>query len=129
MLAAPTTLAAFAAVVHAALPPTAGGVRVAGDPDQPVRRVAVCGGSGADVLAAATTLGADVVVTSDLKHHNAGEHLADGGPALVDVAHWASEWPWLSVAADLLLHDLAVLGVTVGVHVSRIVTDPWTARL
>ncbi len=81
--------------------------------------------------AAATALGADVVVTADLKHHVAGDHLAAGGAALLDVAHWASEWPWLPVAAELLRTDLAEAtgGVTVETHVSTIVTDPWTARV
>jgi dinuclear metal center YbgI/SA1388 family protein len=130
-LPATVTLGAFAELVAAALPATAHGVRVAGDLARPVRRVAVVGGSGADALAAASALGADAVVTSDLKHHTASDHLAAGGAALVDVAHWASEWPWLGVAADLLRTDLAEAlgGVTVETRVSRIVTDPWTARV
>ena len=72
---------------------------------------------------------ADVYVTSDLRHHRAQDHLVDGGCALVDVAHWASEWPWLPVAADALRNDLAERGSTVEVHVSRIPTDPWTLHL
>ena len=40
---------------------------------------------------------ADVYLTSDLRHHRAGEFLEHGGPALVDVAHWAAEWTWLPV--------------------------------
>ncbi len=124
-----TTLGGFASTVLGALPPTAHGVRVAGDPAQPVHRVAVCGGSGSDALAAASAAGVDVYLTADLKHHVALDHLAAGGPALLDVAHWASEWPWLARAAALLVSDLAAVGVTVDTHVSGIVTDPWTARL
>ena len=41
--------------------------------------------------------GADVYVTSDLRHHPAREFLEQDGPALVDVAHWAAEWTWLPV--------------------------------
>ena len=100
-----------------------------GGVDRVVRRVAVIGGSGSDALPAAAAAGADVVVTADLKHHNAGDFLAEGGPALVDVAHWASEWPWLALLRDRLVSDLAADGVTVDTHVSTIVTDPWTARL
>lgn len=128
-LDAPLTLLQFAEVVRAALPPTAQGIRVAGDLDREVRRVAVIAGSGSDALPAASTSGADVVVTADLKHHNASDHLAAGGPALVDVAHWASEWPWLQGAAYRLVSDLGARGVTVEAHVSSIVTDPWTVRL
>lgn len=128
-LETPLPLGEFAALVAAGLPPTAHGVRVGGDLDRAVRRVAVIGGSGSDALVAAAEAGADVVVTADLKHHNAGDFLSRGGPALVDVSHWASEWPWLSVLRDVLVSDLAADGVTVDTHVSSIVTDPWTARL
>ena len=44
-------LGEFVARVGAALPPTAWGVRAAGDPARPVRAVAVCGGSGDAFLA------------------------------------------------------------------------------
>jgi putative NIF3 family GTP cyclohydrolase 1 type 2 len=125
---AATTLGAFAGVVAAALPPTSQGVRIAGDLDRTVRTIAVCGGSGDAFLAEAALL-ADAYVTSDLRHHRAQDHLVDGGCALIDVAHWASEWPWLPVAATHLEAELAARGSTVDVHVSRICTDPWTSHL
>lgn len=122
-------LADFAAVVAAALPPTRHGVRVAGDLAAAVRRVAVCGGSGDSLLGPATAQGADVLVTADLKHHRALEHLEDGGCAIIDVAHWASEWPWLEQAAGLLAVDLAAEGTTVDSIVSTRPTDPWAMTL
>lgn len=123
------TLADFAEVVATALPPTRHGVRVAGDVARSVRRVAVCGGSGDSLLASATAEGADVLVTADLKHHRALEHLADGGCAIIDVAHWASEWPWLDQAARLLAEDLSAEGSTVESIVSARPTDPWAMTL
>lgn len=128
-LDAPVTLADFAARVAAALPVTHHGVRVAGDPDRLIQRVAVCGGSGDSLLAAATAQGADALVTADLKHHRALEHLEEGGCAIVDVAHWASEWPWLAQAALLLGEDLAAEGTTVESIVSARPTDPWAMTL
>ncbi|MFZ8910703.1 MAG: Nif3-like dinuclear metal center hexameric protein [Candidatus Nanopelagicales bacterium] len=125
----PTTLADFAARVAEALPPTRHGVRVAGDPGGRVHRVAVCGGSGDSLLAIATDMGADVLVTADLKHHRALEHLEEGGCAIIDVAHWASEWPWLEQAAQLLDSDLAREGTTVVSVVSAQPTDPWSMTL
>ena len=125
----PMTLADFAAVVATALPPTHHGVRVAGDPARAVRRVAVCGGAGDSLLAPATAQGADVLVTADLKHHRALEHLSEGGCAIIDVAHWASEWPWLEQAASLLSEDLTVEGATVESIVSARPTDPWAMTL
>jgi dinuclear metal center YbgI/SA1388 family protein len=117
------TLREFAARAAAALPATVGGVRAAGDPERVVRRVAVCGGSGGSLIPAAAAAGADVFLTSDLKHHPVSDMIDSSGPALCDVAHFASEWPWLPVAADLLHRDLSG---RVEVAVSRRRTDPWT---
>ncbi|WP_111765225.1 Nif3-like dinuclear metal center hexameric protein [Nakamurella deserti] len=124
-LAAPTTARAFAAAIAAALPATVTGARLAGDPDRRIRRVAVCGGSGGSLLSTVSGAGVDAFVTSDLGHHVAQEYVSGGDdrPVLVDVAHWAGEWPWLPVAAALLERELGVRAV-----VSERRTDPWTAR-
>jgi dinuclear metal center YbgI/SA1388 family protein len=122
-LAEAEPLRVFADRVAAALPATTWGVRAAGDPERPVRRVAVCGGSGDSALGAATAAGVDAYVTADLRHHPASEHLLLDGPALVDVAHWASEWPWCVQAADVVR---VALGGSVEVRVSTRRTDPWT---
>jgi dinuclear metal center YbgI/SA1388 family protein len=122
----PITLGGFAELVAEVLPPTVGGVRLAGDPDRAVRTVAVCGGSGGSLFAAARRAGADVLLTSDLKHHTVSEALECGGPALCDAAHFATEWPWLPVAARVLADDLAG---RVEVAVSRHRTDPWAAHV
>jgi dinuclear metal center YbgI/SA1388 family protein len=122
----PGTLEEFAARVAAALPATSHGVRVAGDPARRVRRVAVCGGAGDFLLDAVARTDADVYVTSDLRHHPASEFVERGGPALVDVAHWAAESTWLPVAARRLTE---ALGPGVETRVSERNTDPWTMRL
>jgi putative NIF3 family GTP cyclohydrolase 1 type 2 len=128
LLSSPLPLAAFAERIAGVLPATAQGVRYAGDPDGMVATVAVCGGAGDANLADAASA-ADVFVTSDLRHHRALDHRLGGGCALIDVSHWAGEWPWLEVAASQLAADLAETGTTVEVHVSRIPTDPWTAHV
>jgi len=79
--------------------------------------------------------GVDAYVTADLRHHPASEareraaHDGAGRPFLVDLAHFASEWPWLRRAAATLVADLRAAGATVEVRVSARVTDPWTARI
>ena len=122
----PTTLGAFAAQVARVLPATAHGVRVSGDPDRPVRRVALCGGAGDFLLDRLAASDVDVYVTSDLRHHRAAEFREHDGPALVDVAHWAAEWTWLPVLAARL-SDAA--GDRLEVRVSTLCTDPWQFRL
>lgn len=110
---------------HAAavLPPTTWGVRAGGDPDRMVEVLAVSGGAGDSLLGVATAAGVDAFLTADLRHHPSGEHLAGGGPALLDAAHWATERPWLDGVAAFL-RDGPGLAVTV----SDLDTDPWTVH-
>ncbi len=121
-------LAAFAAQVAAGLPATAAGVRVAGDPQRPIRRVAVCGGSGDSFLAAVRESGVDAYLTADLRHHPVSEAAEASPVALLDAAHWATEWPWLALAARDLTAAAAKHDWTLETRVSTRVTDPWTAH-
>ncbi|BBX96950.1 Nif3-like dinuclear metal center hexameric protein [Mycobacterium lacus] len=118
----PEPLRAFVARVGAALPQTSSGVRAAGDPDMPVSRVAVCGGAGDSLLGAAAAAGVQAYVTADLRHHPADEHCRASDVALIDVAHWASEFPWCDQAAGVLQSRF---GAELPVRVCAIRTDPW----
>jgi dinuclear metal center YbgI/SA1388 family protein len=122
-LPAPTTLAELTHHAARALPATAWGVRAAGRPDRQIATVAVCGGAGDSFLADASAAGVDAYLTADLRHHPVSEHIAGGGPALLDAAHWATERPWLD---DLAAHLRAACGVEV--VVSDLDTDPWTVH-
>lgn len=117
------TLAALTRHAARVLPPTTWGVRAAGDPDRLVRTVAVCGGAGDTYLPDAVAAGVDAYLTADLRHHPVSEHLAGGGPALLDAAHWATERPWLDALAAVLRDTLKVEAV-----VSDLDTDPWTVH-
>ncbi|HUR75594.1 MAG TPA: Nif3-like dinuclear metal center hexameric protein [Sporichthya sp.] len=122
-------LSEFVNRVARGLPATAGGIRVAGEATRLVRRIAVCGGAGDSLLDSVRAIGADVYVTADLRHHPASEaREASGGTALVDVAHWASEWPWLARAAEELEAGLNTARTRVQTRVSELVTDPWRFR-
>jgi putative NIF3 family GTP cyclohydrolase 1 type 2 len=131
-LEAPMSLAQFADAAARALPPSAGGLRVSGDPEAEVRTIAVMGGSGDDQFDAVRASGADVYVTADLRHHpvlEAREEARDGRPYLVDAGHWATESLWLASVQQRLL---AALGedpqspVRVESRISSIRTEPWT---
>lgn len=123
----PMSLREFAELVRQQLPATAHGVRVAGDPEKRVSTVALCGGSGDFLLDQARAVGADVYLTSDLRHHPALEHREyHSTTALVDVAHWAAEWCWLPLLQSRLQEHL---GEKLKVEVSTLNTDPWTFRV
>ncbi|TDQ45991.1 dinuclear metal center YbgI/SA1388 family protein [Actinorugispora endophytica] len=125
-LASPVPLRDFAARAARGLPATVAGLRVAGDPDRPVRTVAVSGGAGDSLLGAARAAGADVFLTADLRHHPASEFAEHGDIALVDAAHWATEWPWLADGAARLTRALGGGRANVETRVSTLVTDAWT---
>ena len=127
-LAEPTTLGALARSLAKLLPATASGVRVAGDYNDVITTVALCGGAGDSLLGHPAVRAADVYITSDLRHHPASEAREQagvagltGGPSLIDVSHWASEWLWLDTAAAQLREALPGVSVTV----SELRTDPW----
>lgn len=124
-LPTPTTLGTLARALAQILPATAGGVRVSGEFDAPVRTVALCGGAGDSLLGERAVLDADVYITSDLRHHPVSEARENArvgrGPALIDISHWASEWLWLDEAAAELRRELPGVQITV----SELRTDPW----
>ncbi|MEU3350223.1 Nif3-like dinuclear metal center hexameric protein [Streptomyces sp. NPDC037389] len=124
----PLTLAAFAERAAKRLPATAQGIRAAGDPERLIRTVAVCGGSGDSLFDEVRAAGVDAYVTADLRHHPASDARAQSPLALIDAAHWATEWPWTEQAAAQLDEISDRHGWGLRTHVSRTVTDPWTAH-
>ncbi|AIG64479.1 hypothetical protein CATYP_07645 [Corynebacterium atypicum] len=111
----------FVQLVADQLPATSWGVRAAGDPDEWIKTVAVSSGAGDSFLDAVRDLGVDCFVTSDLRHHPVDEYRRAGGPAVIDTAHWASEFPWTSQASEIVA---AATGVATTIITER--TDPWT---
>ncbi|KAB8170811.1 Nif3-like dinuclear metal center hexameric protein [Streptomyces sp. 3MP-14] len=128
-LDAPLTLGALAERAAARLPRTAHGLRVAGDLDRPVRTLAVCGGSGDSLFAEVRAAGVDAFLTADLRHHPASEATEHSPLALLDAAHWATEWPWCQQAVAQLDAASERHGWGLRTEVSRLVTDPWTVQL
>jgi len=124
-LAQPMKLYDLATLLGRLVPQCASGIRVSGDPEQMVQRVALCTGAGDSLLGHPAVTSSDVYITGDLRHHPASDvqqqRLLSAGPALIDVAHFASEWFFLDQAKSELEQRLP--GVTVSV--SEVVTDPW----
>lgn len=88
LLQAEISLAQLAEQVAAAL--EIPGLRQVGDGARRVRKVAVCGGAGAGLVSRAAFCGADVLVTGDVKYHEAQE-AQNSGLGLLDAGHFATE--------------------------------------
>jgi len=99
-------------------------LRVWGRPPRRVRRVAVLGGSGGDFIAAARRRGAQLLVTGEVRHHQAVPGDWDDF-AVLEVGHFASEVIFMPAWADILQDFFQNLGHKVTVAASRRETPPF----
>ncbi|CDP89253.1 dinuclear metal center protein, YbgI/ family [Mycolicibacterium farcinogenes] len=82
-------------------------------------------GAGDSLLSAVARADVQAYATSDLRHHPADEHRRASPVALIDVAHWATEFPWCAQAAEILRGRF---GDALEVRVSSVRTDPWNVE-
>jgi dinuclear metal center YbgI/SA1388 family protein len=117
-LAAPTPLATLADRVRGAL--GAESLSYAGDPELPVRRLAIACGAGDDFLADAAAFGAQALLTGEARYHRAveAERLGIG---LIAAGHHATERIGVEALADLIRRDFP----DVEAWASRSEHDPW----
>ena len=97
-------------------------VRYAGSLNQKVRRVAVCGGAGSELLNQAIAAKAEIFVTSDVKYHPF--HDAAGRIVLVDAGHWETEQSVLPVLASKLDAWSSSKGERLSISVTKHSTNP-----
>ncbi|MCM2264862.1 MAG: Nif3-like dinuclear metal center hexameric protein [Desulfuromonadales bacterium] len=124
-LTAAQSLGEFAEGVKAAL--DCQSVRLVGAPERTVGKVAVCGGSGAGLIHEAKRQGADVLVTGDVKYHEA--RLAEElDLALLDAGHFATERLAVSELAARLGKEAAGRGWSLDVLIHDGEHDPFLVR-
>ena len=97
-------------------------LKAAGPAEKDVRIVAVCGGSGASLINDAVQAGADVLITGDVKYHEA-QQAADQGLIVIDAGHFATEQPVLRAVTDYLRQYAASAGQQLIIDVDSISTD------
>lgn len=99
-------------------------LRVAGDPDLMVRRVALCTGSGSSLLADFFASDAQVYLSGDLRYHDA-RAVEEKGRGLVDMGHFASEFLVVEDLARRLSKRLAAAGFDIKVTPCGLEKDPF----
>jgi dinuclear metal center YbgI/SA1388 family protein len=96
-----------------------GTVQVWGSPPPQVQRLALCSGSGGDLLAGAMSRGAHIYLTGEIRHHQVPAG-SPAGFAVVAVGHFASEVvfmvPWAQQLHELFQEAGLGLGVMVAAH-------------
>jgi len=122
-IASPTPLRVFVEQMAARL--GCPKLRFVGNPAALIGKVAVCGGSGASLMRAAVRSGADVLVTGDVKYHDARD-AQELGIALVDAGHFFTEKIMVEAVARRLEKSLAASGMN-GIEVLRcaVEADPF----
>lgn len=121
-LASPTTVEALALRLREAL--ALAGLRVVGDPERVVSRVAVGAGSGAMLIPHAARRGADVLITGDIGYHDARD-AADAGLALIDIGHFNSEVIVVPQVVGYLADRLSRGGLQAAVVAAEGEQDPF----
>ena len=77
------------------------GLKIQGESDREIKKVAVCIGGGGEYVYDAFREGADVFVSGDIKHHDA-QAAKDLGICLIDAGHYGTEWQFVpNMAAQL----------------------------
>jgi dinuclear metal center YbgI/SA1388 family protein len=99
-------------------------VAIAGDPDLPVKRVALCSGSGASLLGDFYHSNAQVYISGDLRYHDARD-VETAGRGLIDIGHFASEHLVVEVLAGKLTGMLNKSGAEISVEACRLEQDPF----
>lgn len=87
-------------------------------PDRPIKKVAICGGSGSFLLPAAKAFKADAFVSADFKYHEFFD--AEGQILIADIGHYESE----QFTKDLLKEVLEEKFTNFAVYFSKSVTNP-----
>jgi dinuclear metal center YbgI/SA1388 family protein len=84
-------------------------VRAVWSHDAPVSRVAVVAGSGGSLIPIAAQMGAELMITGDVTHHQALEAL-QAGMALIDAGHFQTERVALETFCGRLRSEMAIRG-------------------
>lgn len=100
-------------------------LRLCGDLNATVAKVAVCGGSGASLLAEAARQGADVLVTGDVKYHEAQSALSRN-VAVIDAGHFATERLMVPMLSERLQREADQRGLPVTILPMTGECDPFT---
>ncbi len=106
----PVDLRTLIAKICALLGPN---LRYVGEESKMCKKVAICGGSGGDLIHRAAFVGADVLITGDIKYHEALE-ATQLGLAVIDPGHFATERIMMPKIARYLQEQLPELPVIQG---------------
>ncbi|SCZ77141.1 Nif3-like dinuclear metal center hexameric protein [Acidaminobacter hydrogenoformans] len=101
------------------------GTRMIGSPEALIHRVAVVPGAGGSFYREAAQAGCDLLITGDVKYHDAQGALALG-LHLIDAGHFETELPFVSRLAAQLSEELEQKGYEARVVISKASINPFS---
>ncbi len=99
-------------------------LKVRGNLKDKIKKVALCSGAGADFISLASSKGADLYITGDVKYHEAqlAEELKIN---LIDAGHFETEVIFKEMIFKYLQDKIEKNNMQVELVMSEIVTNPW----
>lgn len=95
-------------------------IKMVGNPSMPIRKAALCSGSGSSLMKDFLASDAQVYITGDLRYHDARDAQAKG-KALIDIGHFCSEHIIVNALADTLRSVLT----DIEIETCKIESDPF----
>jgi len=110
----PKTLKEFCGIVKEKL--KISHIRLVGDLTKEISKVAICGGAGSDLIHSAAFFGADVLVTGDVKYHEAID-AKELDIAVIDAGHFATENIMLPALKKYLVEQARLLSKKIEISI------------
>ncbi len=99
-------------------------VKISGNHKLAVKKIAVCTGSGSDMMKYFISSGAEVYISGDLKYHDAKDAQTNN-LGIIDIGHFASEHLMVDVIVKRLGRILSDAGMNIEVEAYRLEEDPF----
>jgi len=100
-------------------------VRLAGDLNKVIRKIAISNGSGSSFVSKAIFKGADLYITGDIEYHGVLDSL-QAGMAVGELGHFLSEIPMIQSLCEYLEKDKGIRDVKI--IISEKNNNPWKIR-
>lgn len=99
-------------------------IRTIGDKQNRIQKIAICTGSGSEVIPWSVNASADVLVTGEIKYHDALEVISRNF-TVVEIGHFSSEWIVIPFLIKRLQKEVNTLQYKVDIIESKTGIDPY----
>lgn len=99
-------------------------VRVVGNEEKVINKVAVVNGSGQDYFTLSKKIGADCIITGDTSYHYVSDFNEENF-CIIDAGHFSTEWPAIKIIAQNIENLIKGIGYNTEIIISESTKDPY----